>query len=193
VRVELDEAELEAELDRAFAEIAQDLTVAVRGMSIEIWDIMLKQTPQLYGRMVASWTYSLDMPVYVDRSDMIDQSKAPARWKARVTKDSVPRQTLVELDGWRKGSPEAIRIANAASAGMPDRFQLGQTIWMANGVNHGDGHYGLDIEEGRVNLRKVNQPGTPRKIAVDKITVKYAEGIWYWDLEKLKKKRIGNA
>ena len=73
---------------------------------------------------------------------------------------------------WR-GHPTAIAIANAASSGKDAQFKLGDTVWFANGVNHGEGDYAGTVESGEVKLRGVNLPGEPVKRTFDFIGVYY--------------------
>lgn len=133
--------------DQAFNEFEQECESTVRGLTVRIWDSVLSRTPQFYGRMTASWTYSLNGPEAVDRSDQI------------VLDDFSEFGEVLKLS---RGHPAAIAIANTASAGKDRAFKLGDTVWLTNGADHA-----LKIESGEVRLRAVNQPGAPLSRTLD--------------------------
>lgn len=149
-------------LDAAFEQLEADLTNVARGLAVRAWDALLARTPQFYGRMTASWTFSLNSPVFVDRSD--------AAWAEQTDKiDEGP------FAGLRQGHPVAIELANFYNAGRDKAFKLGDTVWFANGVDHGEGPYSQDVEDGNINLRAENLPGEPARRAIDWIGLRYAE------------------
>lgn len=152
-------------LDEGFAEIEAQLTGVIRGMTVTIWRDVLKWTPQYHGRMAASWTYSIGAPTFVDRSAAVDFVG--------------PRRTQIgkfaPVDALYKGHPVGIGVANAASAGREQGYKLGDTVWIANGVDHGEGPYSQAIESGEIPLRLVNRPGRPGGRAIDAATSRYAD------------------
>lgn len=162
-------------LNEAFAEIEGECTDAVRGISVEVWDGILRKTPQFHGSMAASWTYSLDHPVFENRSEQV------------LTKlDSGPVQPVY------RGHPEALAIANAASLGADRGFTLGRHIWIANGVDHGEGPYSQKIEDGQVMLRKFNQPGRPVGRTLDQIQARYGDDVKPSQAARLKTLKVGD-
>lgn len=175
-------------LDQAFNELAEELAQVARGLSVVIWNSVLEKTPQYAGRMAASWTYSLGTPVFVDRSKTMSTGLGDVP-PGYVTINRLTGEE--EFIGRRKGDPEAIGIANFASEGADAGFKLGMTIWMANGVDHGEGAYSGDVEGGGVRLRSVNRPGAPVKRTLDAVTTRYGKGISSFDAEYLKNLRIG--
>jgi hypothetical protein len=153
------EAKLEwDDLDRAFAELEAEVSDVVRGITVEAWNLVLLNTPQYYGRMVASWTYSLNSPVFVDRSLAMPNDGDP-------------------YDIRQKGHPEGIGIANFASLGRDYGFKLGMSVWFANGVDHGEGPYSQDVEDGKVSLRPENRPGNAVGQAIDTMSVRHTDGV----------------
>lgn len=172
-------------LDDAFGDLERECSEIVRGLSIEAWNFTLQQTPQFEGRLVASWSYSLNQPHYVDRS----------RAAELITKTA--DQFLTDDDegdvfsGRRKGDPEAIAIANLGSEGKEMPFALGMSIFFANGVDHGEGPYAADIERGAAHLRPVNQPGRMAERAFDRLAARYGSGVSARKADELKSMRIG--
>lgn len=156
----------------------------VRGITVEVWKSLLSKTPQFEGRMVASWSYSLNEPNYVDRSSQVD----PGALKLASHRFT----DLGTFRGLYRGHPAALAVANAANKGADAGFRLGMTVWMANGVNHGEGEYSQDIEDGKVKLRPENRPGRPVQRTIDQITSRYADGVTANRAEALKNMRIGD-
>lgn len=148
-------------LDKAFAELEEECEQIVRGLTVDVWNRILWRTPQYYGRMVVSYTYSLDFPVFVDRSDLVANLDAL---------DPDERSTQLRS----KGDLRAINIANGLNGYMPPRFKLGDTVWIANGVDHGEGPYSGAIEDGKVRLRSINRPGAMVSRTMDYVGSRYA-------------------
>ena len=149
------------DLDGAFAALEVELTQVARGLSVRAWDSLLSKTPQSFGRMTASWNYSLNQPDFTDRSH--------EAWSAnRGAADQGPTRGLY------RGHPVAIAIANANNIGKDARFVLGDTVYFSNGVNHGEGPYSQAIEDGSVQLRPINQPGRPAARTFDWLSQAYA-------------------
>jgi hypothetical protein len=166
-------------LDEAFEALEEECATVIRGISVEMWRFVLGQTPQFYGRMAASWTYSLGQPEFVNRS-----AEASAFYMA--TDDL--EDGVVPM---HKGSPAAIAIANAASAGREKDFRLGDTIWFANGVDHGEGSYSQALEDGEIHLRAANRPGAPARRAADMAQARYYNQVNPQRVEYLKSLKIG--
>lgn len=150
------------DLDGAFAALEDELTRVAQGLTVVAWDSLLDKTPQFYGRMVASWNYSIGQPDFTDRSHQA--------WAAHSAQtDRGP------FAGLAKGHPVAIAIANANNIGRDSRFNLGDTVYFSNGVNHGEGPYSQAVEDGDVNLRAVNRPGRPAARTFDWLSQNYAD------------------
>lgn len=165
-------------LDEAIDRLVQEqIEPVLRGLSVELWNDNLERTPQFFGRLVASWSYTVGEPLFTDRSDLITfvkDAEAPGKTRAR-----------------QKGDPEGISIANLNSRGKDLGFRLGQTIWMANGADHGQGAYSTEIEEtDPSNLREVNRPGHALAYAVAAIEAKYGQEITGSQALKLKNLHI---
>lgn len=174
------EAEVEwgDDLDTAFDDLEADLSDVVRGLTVEIWNGILAKTPQFYGRMAASWTYSIGKPHYEDRSRLVLGGKPEDFGRG-------PLQAL-----WR-GHRDAIAVAHQHSAGADRAFRLGDEVWIANGVDHGEGPYSAAIENGEVFLRMMNRPGTPVARTLDGVHARYNEGISLTKALRLKQLTIG--
>ena len=170
-------------LDAAFAELEAELTDVVRGMTVKIFNGFLSKTPQFMGRMTASWTYSLNVPEYVDRSSLVDP-EAEKLASHRFT-------NLGTFKGLYRGHPLAIEIANAANVGKDNGFKLGQTVYLSNGVDHGEGPYAQDIEDGNIILRAENRPGAPVARTLDWASVAYKD-VTPTAARALKNLRIGS-
>jgi len=148
-------------LDQAFDELEEECRKVVRGITLQAWQFVLRETPQFYGRMAASWSYSLGVPAYTDRSAMIEPNIPVG------AEPPLPR---------RKGHQEAIDIANQYNAGPVQYFQLGDVVFFANGVDHGEGPYSASVEDG-YGLRAENRPGQMVRRALDQIGLRYADDI----------------
>lgn len=170
----------EASLDRAFEELTNDCTQIVRGIAVTAWNQILEQTPQKFGRAAASWTWSYDAPLFLDRSHMIDPME-------------------IEIDDYDdngflyKGHPHAISIANmfAAPNSNSPKFKLGTTIYFANGVDHGEGAYAGALEDGSITLRAVNRPGEMVRRALDTIYSRFGWDVPEKTAEYLKYTKLG--
>lgn len=169
------------DLDRAFALIEQELSDVARGMSVEIWNGVLAKTPQYFGRMAASWTYSIGSPQFYDRS--IEAAAV----------NMVPLQQFGPPKGLWRGHPDAVAIANSHSRGADKAFRLGDTVFISNGVNHGEGAYSQAIEDGLVYLRHLNRPGRPAQRTLDSAAVRYAKGTTRQRAHVLKQMSIGQV
>lgn len=169
-------------LDQAFLELENQITDAIRGLSVVAWNRTLEQTPQFFGRAVASWTYSVGAPVFVDRSAA---AMKLVSYNPRHYNDDD------EFAGRSKGDREAIGIANAANLGHDSDFRLGDTIYFANGADHGEGDYVADIERGEIGLRPVNQPGRMASRALDYVKARWGLGISPAAVAQLQTMRIG--
>lgn len=147
-------------LDAAFAELEAEVTDIVRGMTVEIFNHTLEMSPQYFGRYVSSWTYQVGKPEFWSNPEfdyVIDDT------------GSIPIQ--------RKGDPEAINSAKSHNAGRDRDFKLGSTVYIANGVDHGEGPYAGLIEDGGITLRAVNQPGRPLGRSIDRAATWYAHDV----------------
>lgn len=155
------------DLDGDFAKLEQEVTEIVRGFTVETFLGILAKTPQYYGRLAASWNYSLNQPYYANRTAQVEAGRG---------KEQDRVEGPVNLR-WR-GHPLAVQIAIQACAGKDEAFRLGQTVWIANGADHGEGKYSQDIEEASPTaLRAVNQPGRMVGRTLDRAAARYAEQI----------------
>lgn len=161
-----------ASLDAAFAELEAECAQVVRGMTVKMWESILLRTPQYLGRMAASWSYSLNAPQFYDRSQMVDWDVARPR---------------------SRGNLVAVEVANADNVGSELGFKLGDTVWIANGVDHGEGYYSGDVETGAIRLRAVNLPGAPVSRTIDMIHSRYGEDVSPRAAELLKTLKIGGS
>lgn len=181
--------ELETEwdnLDAAFEALEDECSAIVRGITVEAWNNVLKETPQFYGRLAASWTYSINAPVFVDRSQSVKMSlglDTPAAYATDPDEGDV-------FTGLWKGHPEAIGIANMASFGKESTFRLGDTVYFSNGADHGEGPYAADIEQGFIRLRPVNSPGKMASRAFDRAQARYGQSVSPRRVEYLKGLKI---
>lgn len=172
--------------DKAFAELEKELTSVVRGMTVMMWNSILIKTPQFYGRMAASWSYSIGSPEYYDRSSMVEhyQIDSPASYY-------IDREGNDQFGGLWRGHPAAIAIANDDNIGSDKKFKLGNTVYISNGVDHGEGYYAADVEQINIPLRQVNMPSAPLSRTVSMIEAKYGSGISARSAVELKNLRIG--
>jgi hypothetical protein len=147
------------DLDQAFAELEAECEDVVRGLTVRVFNGTLSKTPQFLGRMTASWNYCLGTPEYSDRSNMVDPLSE--KLNSRVYSD------FGTFKGLYRGHPLAIAIANQANKGKDRAFKLGMTVYLTNGVDHGEGGYASGIEDGSIKLRAVNRPGAPASRTLD--------------------------
>lgn len=167
-------------LEKALDELEKELEDVVRGMTVQVYDNILRRTPQYYGRMVASWTYSLGYPVFVDHSRLMDPLDEEGESKTFVRVRS-------------KGDMEAIRMAKSFVGAVDTYYKLGDTVWISNGVNHGEGDYSGAVESGAIKLRHYNRPGDGVKRTLDMIQTKYGReaGVSKYMAQRLKGYKLG--
>lgn len=164
-------------LDEAFDALTRECEQVVRGITVEAWNAVLRQTPQYYGRAVASWTYTIGRPVFVDRSGEI-----------------VPDEVAEDDDSFpvrSKGDPTAIGVANSFNIGADRVFKLGDTVWFANGVDHGEGPYSVALEVPHIRLRSANRPGQMVSRALDLMQSRYGHGVSAQSAQRLKGLSLG--
>lgn len=145
--------EIDAEwenLDEAFSTLEAECTDIVRGITVEVFWNTLKMSPQYFGRFASSWTYRIGSPEFRSSTDFDYESED---------------QGYAEI--FRKGSVPAIESALKYNKGRDANFKLGDTVYISNGVNHGEGSYAQGIEDGSIYLRPVNMPGRPLGRAID--------------------------
>lgn len=142
-------------LDEAFAALEAELTDVVRGLTVEVFWHTLKMSPQFYGRYASSWTYQIGTPDFHNNTTFATETREGF---------SVIRQ---------KGDSGPIGAALSYSRGRDSAFKLGDTVYISNGVDHGEGPYAAGIEDGSIKLRSVNRPGMPLRRAID------MAGSWY--------------
>lgn len=167
-------------LDLALLELVDnDIRPVIRGLVCATWNSILVKTPQYHGRLVASWSFSIDAPEFVDRSNQ------------------VPNDPLDGEEGPRlryRGHPAAISIANSYARGKENSFMLGDTVWFANGADHGEGAYSSFIENVDSNyLRQFNRPGHAVSRTIDMIHAKYSYEISPSEANRLKQTKIGGS
>ena len=155
--------------DEAFAELTVELTEVARGLTVRVWAGILNQTPQYEGRMTASWTYSISQPEFVDRSHLVSEDPTG---QGDFTHLGYYKQGVTPLD---KTSPVAKDVANDACAGRDKAFKLGDTVYISNGVDHGEGSYSQAIEDGNILLRAENLPGAPVARTLDYVQGYYSD------------------
>jgi hypothetical protein len=160
-------------LDQAFEALTVECEKVVRGITVEAWNAVLKQTPQFYGRAVASWTYTIGSPVFIDRSGEMEDT---------AEFGNMPMS---------KGNPTPIGVANSMNYGASDRFRLGDTVWFANGVDHGEGPYAGGLESGSIKLRAGNRPGQMVSRALDLMQSRYGQDVSVSAAHRLKGLRLG--
>ena len=170
------------DLDAAFESLEADLVGVVRGISFEIWRGVLLKTPQFLGRMAASWSYSLNVPNYTDRSSQVDTSV--------TTDERFQHKVKGGFGGLYRGHPGAIAIANREAEGKASSLKLGDVIWIANGVDHGEGPYSSKVEDGGVALRPWNLPGAPVKRTLGQVLAKYSDDVSSREAQALKLKTL---
>lgn len=176
----------------AFDELEDDVTNVIRGLSVDMWYGIVHRTPQAFGRMVVSWTYSLNRPLFVDRSHQAPpfSTHTIRNWVRNEDGSTEYLDTTFEAPAFHKGSLPAIRIANAINAGADELFKLGDEIFISNGANHGDGAYSGAVEYGEVKLRSINNPGNAVERTMTQVASRYSEDVSDAAADKLRKKKI---
>lgn len=156
------------DFDKAMAELEGELEGVIRGISVHAFNSLLSKTPQFYGRMTASWDYQIgSSPSFYDRSEEV---------MTRFQADREDFDSPDQFSGFWRGHPAAIAIANNHSRGREAGFKLGNTIWITNGVDHGEGPYSDAIEQGEVRLRAENypDPSSPVKRTVEQMVKNFS-------------------
>lgn len=170
-------------IDEAFAELEAECTEVVRGITVMTWNSILVKTPQYDGRMAASWSYSLNIPQYEDRSKEVEF----------VGPRKIEIGKLQPSQGLYRGHPVALQVANNANRSSDAAFKLGDTVWISNGVNHGEGPYSQDVEDGNIRLRAQNLPGQPVRRTLDMIGLRFDEDVSPRRALTLKTLRVGQG
>jgi hypothetical protein len=167
----------------AFDELEADVTNIVRGLSVDMWHGIVNRTPQSRGRMVVSWSYSLNTPKFEDRSKQAPpyEMKMVRVWSREEGRfkflDEAYDGVNYLASAFQKGSEPAIRIVNAINAGADELFKLGDEVFISNGVDHGEGAYSGAVEYGEIKLRSVNMPGNAVARTLAQITSSYGEDV----------------
>ena len=160
-------------LDEAFAELEAECANVIRGMTVEIFLHTLQYSPQYFGRYASSWTYKIGSPEFWTNPEFDyvaeDQGYAPI---------------------YRKGDYPALASAVKHNLGRDSGFRLGDTVYISNGVDHGEGSYAGLIEDGQIKLRAVNQPGRPLGRALDRAATWFANDVNPKHAANLKAMRI---
>lgn len=170
-------------LDEAFAELEQECTEVARGISVLLWQSILTKTPQRFGGMTASWSYTYSASNFRDRSQQVKPEELAA--------DNMWRTDYYSIK--YRGHPNAIMIANAASAGRDTEFRLGRKVYLTNGVDHGEGPYSMWVEANPDKLRRDNQPGRPLARSLDMIQSRFGRDVSRDAATKLRTLKIGGG
>jgi hypothetical protein len=171
-------------LDQALdALVKEEIEPIIRGLINMTWNGILVKTPQYHGRLVASWSFSIGSPEFVDRSDEVQTSPyGPNGYEAG------PVQPVY------RGHPIAINVANSYARGKDAAFRLGDVVWFANGADHGEGPYSVKIEEAEpFSLRQYNRPGKAVFRTLDMIKSRFSIDISPSNANRLKQTRIGGT
>lgn len=169
-------------LDKAFAGLEEEVTDIVRGITVEAFQQILLRTPQYYGRMVVSYTYSIGRPIFVDRSFVYGKFNSDGQW---------------EPHSWAKvvfkGHLKAVKNGSFFNVGREMSFRLGDTVYISNGADHGEGQYSADVAQdpnGAPYLRAVNRPGNAATKALAFLNSKYSKNVSRYMARKLKTLQI---
>lgn len=167
-------------LEKALQELAEkELAPVVKGLAQEVWSSILVKTPQMFGRLTASWSYSVNTPIVVDRSSMI------------ISNEEADKAREEQGPFKYRGHPAAIRIAYSMNQGNASSFKLGDTIYFANGADHGEGPYSQAIEEADPQwLRRFNRPGAMVRRTAQAVQAKYENGFSEDQAERLKRYQL---
>lgn len=154
------------QVDAEFKRFEEDVRLAVSGIAVTLFKTILARSPQYSGSYVASWTMSVGSPVYANRRGWVPMLLT-------MPDDETGEDVAAP---YSKGDRPAIDQAIAESFGFTYKFNLGDTVWIANGVMNEEGdHYGAEIEALKVNLRAVNRPGDALNRSINSMDYKYAE------------------
>ena len=147
-------------LDAAFAELEAECANVVRGMTVEIFLHTLEYSPQFFGRYASSWSYKIGSPEFWSNPEF--DYEAEDQGYAMI---------------YKKGDTPALESAVRHNVGRDSSFKLGDTVYISNGVDHGQGSYAQSIEDGGIALRAVNQPGRPLGRAIDRAATWFANDV----------------
>lgn len=135
-------------LEKAQAEVEQ----TIKGASVEVFKMVLRNSPQFSGDFVGNWNYSVGEPDYkFEYLDLIQPGEEP----------------------FIMGDSPAINYAIAQNAGRESGFNLGDTIYFANSAEH-DTPYAVAIEENAVKFR-IGNIGAPLERTVFEFGSQYKE------------------
>jgi hypothetical protein len=170
-------AEFSAKVD-AWLKGVNELTVGVaRGLSVEVFNIVLSKSAQYSGDFASNWKYSVGAPNYsFEESHLMGKGEYGRGFTPFI-----------------EGHPIAMAKAQSLNAGADLQFtKLGQTIYISNSAHHDDA-YAWEIEKGtagRIKFRQGNQ-GKPLSRTLDAMTLKYGTGIGTFEATRLAERHIG--
>lgn len=177
-------------LERALKELTvKEFEPVVKGLGQELWNSILTKTPQYFGRLTASWSYSVNTPITVDRSSMVISDEEADRVRDQRAEMREEGLDVHDVGDVRyRGHPTAIRVAYSMSQGNASNFKLGDTIYFANGANHGEGAYSEFIETvDPLWLRVYNRPGAMVRRTAQAFQAKYENGVSENQAERVKR------
>lgn len=148
-------------IDAAFDALEAECADIIRGMTVEIFLHTLQMSPQYFGRYASSWTYQVGKP--------------ELGWTNPEFVYEGEDQGYAMLH--RKGDYPALASAIQHNTGRDNAFRLGETVYISNSADHGEGPYAQGIENGTVKLRSVNQPGRPLGRAIDRAATWFATSV----------------
>lgn len=162
---------------------AETLAVHVaRGLSAEVFELVLQMSPQYSGDFAGNWKYSVGSP---DRSfsklGLMTKKRShdtgPATWSRNVP--------------FITGSILAIKVARTLNAGEDlGLIRLGQTAYISNSAYHTDA-YAWEIENNEIMFRAGNY-GMVGVRVFSLLDSKYAGGIGKIDAIRLSRMNVGD-
>lgn len=148
-------------VDKVGVETAQ----VANGMAVEMFEMLLKISPQYSGDFAANWQYSRNIPnTNFSELNLLDQDPSRTPFGA--------------------GSRPAINYATVMNKGRDTFVKLGDTFYLSNSAAHHE-PYALKIERNTINFR--TEAGNAGKVV--ERTVNY---LWptYTSLNALQVKRL---
>lgn len=182
-------AQAEAAINAWFADIEQIAVGVARGISVELFNKLLDNSPQFSGDFAANWNYSINV---VDKTFRPLESipGAGAVPFGRAEEGHIPRYALNDYGHRSQGDPEAIEEGKRRNAGKERRLvKLGQTVFISNTSAH-DELYAMLIEENKIKFNPGNR-GETGKRSMREVAGKYGVAISRPEALELMSKMIG--
>ena len=131
-------AAVERQVKKWMDQVEQDAQETARGLSVDLLNRMIENSPQWTGDFASNWRYSINSVDYTyDEGD-------------------VPPKPGAIVEPWKQFDQPAVQLGKAKNRGKDLKFKLGDDVYISNSSTH-DEPYAQGVFDGSVKLRDVNR------------------------------------